>query len=232
MDNSEAGKFQIPPTGRDQLIFSSVDNTVTGFMFVDPHLIENLAVFIPSVYNLPQVTEFSQHDSIGYAARDSTYFSIYKDSECPDCGDFIIFDLSQGIARVDSYRLSNNSAWETLPEIAQAHRIVEKNLLTGELSNCKIGQGDMHAYTAGNYHGVNPPDHRMTVALTCDDGSHWIDVGFILHSGGAYDHQRVEYDNHAPSAPGPTDSSNALCTLIPFGVAAAAAYIWLKRKSA
>lgn len=199
-------------------------------MFVEPRLIENLAMFVPIVHDIPQVAEFSQHDSIGFARFDGSYFYINKDSECPDCGDYIIFDLSQGIARVDSYRLSNNSTWETLPEIAQAHPIVEKNPLKSEFSTCAIGRGDMHAYTAGDYRGVKPPNRRITVALACDDGSHWIDVGFILHPDGTYDRLRVEYDNRATPAPAP--GSNAPCTLVPFGVAAASAYVWRKRKSA
>jgi hypothetical protein len=120
--------------------------------------------------------------------------------------------------------------WETLPEIAQAHRIVEKNLPQGELSNCVIGRGDMHAYTVGDYRGVKLPDRRITVALRCDTGSHWKDVALILHPDGTYDHLRVEFDNQATPAPAP--GSNAGCTLIPFGLAAASVYVWLKRKSA
>jgi len=231
VDNSEVGKFQINPTGRDRLTFSIAANTVTAFIFVDPRLIKNLAAFVPIVQRIPQVAEFDQHYPIGYARFDGTRFYLYKESECPDCGDYIIFDLSQATPRVGSYRLSNKYGWETLPEIAQAHRIAEKNLLQGELSNCVIGRGDMHAYTAVNdYRGINPPDRQITVALNCDDGSHWKDVALVLHPDGTYDHLRVEFDNQA--APAPSPGSNARCTLIPFGLVAASVYVWRKRKSA
>lgn len=228
VDNADANAFQINPHGRDSLTFSSAANAVTHFTFVNPHLIEDMAFFVPVVPGIPQIAEFRRHYSIGYTRFDDDHLYIAKDAECPDCNDRIVFDLDPLQVRVHSYSLSNNFTWETLPEIAQAHRFVEEHLLKEELPNCEIGHGDLHTYTMASYR-YGSTDRSVTVALKCDGGIHWKDAGLILHPDGTYERLRVEFDYHAtptPRSPG----SNLGCFLAPIALVAVSTCVWPARR--
>ena len=86
---------------------------------------------------------------------------------------------------VRGYLLSNDIDWQEFPEIKQAHQIIEKYLLVGDLSACKIGHGEMHAYTTTLFHDEPAQPWRMTVALICAD--HWKDASVQINADGSYE---------------------------------------------
>jgi hypothetical protein len=224
VDNAEADIFEINPSRPDSLTFSSQADAMTRFAFTNPRLIEDLALYVPVASDLPSIAEFHRHHPIGYARFDTNWLYAARDSECPDCGERIAFALDQLPVRVDSYRLSNNFTWETRPEIAQAQRLVEEQLLKEELPNCVIGRGDMHADTTMSYR-YGSTDRILTVALKCDDGIHWKDAELILHADGTYEGLRISYDSNTKptqSVPG----ANLGCSLLPLAVAAVSTVVW------
>jgi len=100
----------------------------------------------------------------------------------PDTG-WIEYSLYK--RQVRGYLLPNTVSWQEFPEIEQAHKIIEENLLTGELSNCSIGREKHHSYTTASFHDFETGPWYLTVALICQDG--WKDAFLQLNHDGSYE---------------------------------------------
>lgn len=96
---------------------------------------------------------------------------------------------------VRGYTLSNDMDWQEFPEIKQAHRAIEENLLVGELSDCSIGHGEMHSYTSAAFHDSLEMPWNLTVALICEDG--WKDASVKINNDGSDADLKIvrEYNN-------------------------------------
>ncbi|MBM3129258.1 MAG: hypothetical protein FJ009_11630 [Chloroflexi bacterium] len=93
---------------------------------------------------------------------------------------------------VYEYLLPNSIQWSEFPEIERMHQIIEENLLVGNLSNCKIGKDDRHAYTRMQMTTAGDVWMNFSVALLCDDG--WKDASVRLYPNGTYDQLVIQYE--------------------------------------
>lgn len=91
--------------------------------------------------------------------------------------------------KVRAYLLSNNIEWQEFPEIEQAQQIIKKHLLVGDLSDCMIGQGDMHSYTTTQFFDEPGQPWRMTVALIC--GDRWKDAYVQINPDGTFEQLKI-----------------------------------------
>ncbi len=101
-------------------------------------------------------------------------------------------DINYRDGSVRGYMLSNDIDWHEFPEIKVAHQVIEEHLLVGEYSNCSIGHGEHHGYTAAQFHDSLTSPWFLTVAIKCNKDLK--DALIHINSDGSYDRLEFQYE--------------------------------------
>ena len=88
---------------------------------------------------------------------------------------------------IRSYRLPNRITWNEFPEVTVVHKIVNEQLLVGELSSCSIStelnsNAETYAYFHPDVQSIN-----AGVRLSCKDATLNKYLSLILHPDGSYE---------------------------------------------
>jgi len=89
------------------------------------------------------------------------------------------------------YALPGSIEWIEFPEIKRVHQIIEKNLLVGELSHCRIG-GQQRPWGTHMRLDAATLTQYFTVGLECADG--WKDAFVKFTSDGSVERLGIQYE--------------------------------------
>lgn len=192
VEHSRNNIFLLVSSEGDNLEYDFIDNSIKYFRFVNLQLIDNLALFMPSVNNIPQFEEFKRYKRIKLCGFNSgpNNIMISENSRCPTCGSYFYFDFNRRI--ITSFFLDNNYEWKTFPEVSKVHNIIKEKLLVGELSDCTIADGNMHNYTILHNRVLLEERCFLTVAIKCNNGKEWKDLEVTLNPDGTYGGHRIK----------------------------------------
>lgn len=193
VDMEEDNLFLLRPTSRDVLGYKILESSIEKFSSIKPSLIQNSGLFLPQTRENAQIQEFEEKIGINYVEFESNIIRIYKESECPTCGPYVVIGFDNNLA--GPYSLDNDFEWNTFPEVSVAHKIIEENLLVGNFSDCVIGKGKHHDYTISNYIRKSEKDHWFfNIALKCEKEPTWNDAFIRLNPDGTYERLEIERD--------------------------------------
>lgn len=122
-------------------------------------------------------------------------------------------EFNQYYNYVRGFSFPSSMEWENYPEIGMSHDIIERELLVGELSRCKIGKEGHHSYTLSQWR-QNEGTFFITVALQCPSG--WQDAFIRMEPDGSYDRLEISTDDSATGGGSNLFSANPLFGYIAF----------------
>lgn len=149
-------------------------------------ILANVETGIHTIETHPQVAEFLAHMIVRQGWPVNLHLmdivSIHGTSPSGQSG-HIEIELPSRL--VTAYGLPNEIDWPSFPEVEQAHKIIEENLLINDLSDCHISTVDERGGTRSQFHYQKNGPWFLTVTLICTNGRK--DAFLQLNPDGSYE---------------------------------------------
>jgi len=144
----------------DEISYDMQNASMTGIKFTSRNMIACLNEFAPQLKDHLRIQEFLSTVSSVNSAE-----ITLGNTRVVLSGFQAEIEYTLKTSQVHRYLLPNTIVFKSFPEIAQAHKIIQEQLLVDQHKDCVIGRVGKHNYTVCEW--PSSEEYPLTVALIC-----------------------------------------------------------------